>query len=204
MAVRQSLIDREQEGERLTLREALSEYLAETQDDEYRSFRLDVQESGDRLRAEEDLIGGVDRRVLANANPERSLDDVTDEGLRNTLYRILMLMDTVSFSATSSLRELGNLDQKVAAVHRVAALVYQKRNDEIGFRRSLVLALEQDRNDWRAALLLAQIVSRCWTLWRRHRVHATVYGGLNGDGDARSRTRTVSVSSLYFSNLESI
>ena len=157
IALRQSLIDREQDGERQTLREALSEYLAGRQDDEYGEFRLGVQETSDRLRAEEDLMIGVaERRVGVSANPEWALDDVSDDDLRNTLYRISMLMETASFSAANALKELGSLDQNVPAVHRVAALARQKRNDEAGFRRSLGSALERDPLDWRAALLLGQ------------------------------------------------
>ena len=154
IATRQFLVHRE--DERLALHEALKEHLGSRRDDRYLSFRNSVQKKWDAFCANEQLIGGVrPGDMVGDSDPSKNYDDVEDNDLKKELYKISVLMDTRSFSANDALGTLEGLDQNVAAVHRVAAMVCRKKRDLVGARQHLQSALNLDENDWRAATLLA-------------------------------------------------
>lgn len=156
-AIRHSLIDREPQGGKLTLRDALLLHLSAFKDDEQQILdtRKRLQEQWDRYRREETVVGGLDLEGSVSSEPQRNLEDVDDAELKSVLFRMLRLMDTTSFRAKEALNTLDNIGQWVPAVHRVAALVHEKRGDITGAERSLKEALRLNEWDWRAALLLA-------------------------------------------------
>ena len=152
---RHSLVDRDQDLDRLALSESLREHLSVRTDDSYSEFRNVVYAKWDRLLAEDELVQGPED-VGDATSPERNLDDVHDPDLRRVLAKILALMDTTSFSTSKALAELKHQSTAVAAVHRVTAILHRSAGDDRSFRASLHDALRANRTDWRAGILLAQ------------------------------------------------
>ena len=153
VAIRRFLVHRD--DDRLVLHEALREHLKGRTDDTYRQFRNRVQKKWDRLDAEEQLLVRGRPNDVVGSDPERNFDDVNDVQLRNELYKIAIQVSTSSFSADDALQKIESFDQGVAAVHRVASMICRKRNDLVGVRQHLSMALDMDERDWRAATLLA-------------------------------------------------
>ena len=150
------------DGAGIGLHEALREHLLVRGplDAAYRRFRNGIQTQWDSFRSEEQLIGQVRPSDIADADPARNFDDVDDGDLKKELYKISLQMSSNSFSANDALRRLSNLEDGVAAVHRVIAMVYRKMADFVSSRQHLQLALSVDAADWRAAMLLAHSYRR--------------------------------------------